>query len=169
MTERYQSCLLLTNAAGGVLQREYLVMLLEIDHQCPNVWARVFTSDQTLVHNILFTTWLRRTYSHDRGNHCQLELILWNITFKYDRLFLFFQYYHSLQAHCPIYLVNVASMSAGDVLASGKMHGKGTALSVSNYTLCSVCPLRLPWTLAVIHHIVNIHYAKLANALLVCM
>lgn len=54
----------------------------------------------------------------------------------------YYFYYHPPQAHCPIYLVNVASMSAGDVLASGKMHGKGTVLSVSSYTLCSVCPLR---------------------------
>lgn len=28
-----------------------------------------------------------------------------------------------LQAHCPIYLVNVSSMSAGDVVASAKMQG----------------------------------------------
>lgn len=37
----------------------------------------------------------------------------------------YYLYYYPPQAHCPIYLVNVASMSAGDVLASGKMHGKG--------------------------------------------
>ena len=28
------------------------------------------------------------------------------------------------QVHCPIYLVNVSSMSAGDVVATAKMQGK---------------------------------------------
>ena len=32
-----------------------------------------------------------------------------------------------LQAHCPIYLVNVSSMAAGDVVATAKMQGKAAA------------------------------------------
>lgn len=31
----------------------------------------------------------------------------------------------SLQTHCPVYLVNVSSMSAGDVIAAAKMQGRG--------------------------------------------
>lgn len=30
-----------------------------------------------------------------------------------------------MQAHCPIYLVNVSSMSAGDMIAAAKMQGRG--------------------------------------------
>lgn len=55
-------------------------------------------------------------------------------------------YYPPPQAHCPIYLVNVASMSAGDVLASGKMHGKATAFSVSSYTFMQCLSLEAPGT-----------------------
>lgn len=46
-------------------------------------------------------------------------------------------YYPPPQAHCPLYLVSVSSMSAGDVLASGKMHGKDTALSEFSYIITS--------------------------------
>lgn len=34
----------------------------------------------------------------------------------------------STQARCPIYLVNVSSMSAGDMIAAAKMQGGGTAM-----------------------------------------
>lgn len=30
------------------------------------------------------------------------------------------------QTHCPVYLVNVSSMSAGDVIAAAKMQGRDT-------------------------------------------
>lgn len=32
----------------------------------------------------------------------------------------------SSQTHCPVYLVNVSSMSAGDVIAAAKMQGMGS-------------------------------------------
>ena len=35
------------------------------------------------------------------------------------------------QAHCPIYLVNVSSMAAGDVVATAKMQGNVNFLLLS--------------------------------------
>jgi hypothetical protein len=39
-------------------------------------------------------------------------------------LMLFVCLFGVSQVHCPIYLVNVSSMSAGDVVATAKMQGK---------------------------------------------
>ena len=46
------------------------------------------------------------------------------------------------QAHCPIYLVNVSSMSAGNVLATAKMQGKACpVLPVLSFLSCPTCPV----------------------------
>lgn len=40
----------------------------------------------------------------------------------------------SPQTHCPVYLVNVSSMSAGDVIAAAKMQGRGHGWGPSSPT-----------------------------------
>lgn len=65
----------------------------------------------------------------------RVRRLLYSPLSKYQALYVMCnnEFILSMQARCPIYLVNVSSMSAGDMIASAKMQGGGRYNEMSHF------------------------------------